>query len=240
MDTSDNDNFISDDNIIRKYKKELYTYINYSDEFGYDTIYYTDASSNHKNSIFSLENIKQNKIEKTGKTIFIKLEGYGDYQISIHKVHKPNNFIGELMNNFFKAHMDNINNYLLGNIHLESVKNGIYFNRNFEHEKIKKQNKQNKLFIPKNFKQMCMLLGLEIRTYTNMDCNYENKIVIKNNLVVDMSYKQINLYKLMFCVIFGDKYSNMINYKIIKDDGNFILTIFEFCDSYYIIDYQTS
>ena len=53
---------------------------------------------------------------------------------------------------------------------------------------------------------MCILLGLEIRTYSNIDC----------------------------------RYSDMINYKIIKDDGNFILTIFEFKNSYYIIDYSTS
>ena len=94
MDTNDNDNFISDDNIIDKYENELYNYINYSVEFGYDKIYYTD-SSNHKNSIFSSENINENlRIEKT---IFIKLAGYGDYQLSIHKVDKPNNFIGELI-----------------------------------------------------------------------------------------------------------------------------------------------
>lgn len=55
----------------------MYNYINYSVEFGYDKIYYTD-SSNHKNSIFSSENINENKIEKT---IFIKLAGYGDLSI---------------------------------------------------------------------------------------------------------------------------------------------------------------
>ena len=236
MDTNDNDNFISDDNIIDKYENELYNYINYSVEFGYDKIYYTD-SSNHKNSIFSLENINENKIEKT---IFIKLAGCGDYQLSIHKVDKPNNFIGELMSKFFEPHMNKINIYLLNNIHLELVKNGIYFNVNFEYEKIKKQKNQNKSFIPKTFEQMCMLLGLEIRTYSNMDCKYENKIVIENNIVLDISYKQINLYKLMFRVIFGHKYSNMVNYKIIKDNGNFILAIFEFHNSYYIIDYSTS
>lgn len=241
MNTSDNDNdnFISDDNIIDEYENELYKYINYSVGFGYDKVYYTDAS-NHKNTIFSLENIKLNKIEKAEKTIFIKLAGYGDYQISIHKVDKPNNFIVELMNNFFEPHMNKINNYLLKNTHLELVKNGICFNINFEYEKIKKQNKQNKSFIPKTFEQMCMLLGLEIRTYSNIDCKYENKIVIENNLVLDISYKQINLYKLMFQFIFGNKYSDMVNYKIIKDDGNFILGIFEFHNSYYIIDYSTS
>jgi hypothetical protein len=239
MDTSDNDNFISDDNIIDEYINELYNYINYSDSFGYDKVYYTDAS-NHNNSIFSLENIKKNKIEKTEKTIFIKLAGYGDYQLSIHKVDKPNNFIGELMNNFFESHINKINQYLLRNIHSELVKNGICFNIKFEYEKIKKQNNQNKSFIPKTFKQMCILLGLEIRTYSNVDCKYENKIVIENNLVLDISYEQINLYKLMFQFIFGYKYFDIINYKIIKDDGNFILAIFEFHDSYYIIYYSTS
>ena len=34
-------------------------------------------------------------------------------------------------------------------------------------------------FIPENFEKMCMLLGLEIRTYNNIDCKYDNKIVIK-------------------------------------------------------------
>ena len=239
MDTNNNDNFISDDNIIDKYENELYNYIDYSVEFGYDKIYYTDAS-NHKNSIFSLENIKENKIEKTEKTIFIKLAGYGDYQILIHKVEKPNNFIGELMSKFFEPLMNKINIYLLNNIHLELVKNGTYFNRNVEYEKIKKQNNQNKSFIPETFEQMCILLGLEIRTYFNMDCKYENKIVIENNIVLDISYEQINLYKLMFRNIFGHKYSDMVNYKIIKNDGNFILAIFEFHNSYYIIDYSTS
>ena len=87
---------------------------------------------------------------------------------------------------------------------------------------------------------MCMLLGLEIRTYNNIDCKYDNKIVIKNNKVLDISYKSINLYKLMFNIIFSHEYSDMVNYKIIKDDGNFILVIFEFIDSYYIIDYSMS
>jgi hypothetical protein len=85
-----------------------------------------------------------------------------------------------------------------------------------------------------------MLLGLEIRTYNNIDCKYDNKIVIKNNKVLDISYKSINLYKLMFNIIFSHEYSDMVNYKIIKDDGNFILVIFEFIDSYYIIDYSMS
>jgi hypothetical protein len=44
----------------------------------------------------------------------------------------------------------------------------------------------------------------------------------------------------MFNIIFSHKYSDMVNYKIIKDDGNFILVIFEFIDSYYIIDYSMS
>ena len=30
----------------------------------------------------------------------------------------------------------------------------------------------------------------------------------------------------------------MVNYKIIKDNGNFTLVIFEFTDSYFIIDYR--
>jgi hypothetical protein len=55
-----------------------------------------------------------------------------------------------------------------------------------------------------------------------------------------MSGKSINLYKLMFDEIFSHKYSDMINYKIIKDDGNFILVIFEFIDSYFIMDYSKS
>lgn len=239
MDPSNNDNFISDDNVIDEYKNELYNYINYSIEFGHTSVYYTDAY-NHKNTIFSLENIKQNKKEKTEKTIFIKLEGYGDYQLSIYKVDKPNNFIGELMNKFFKPHINIINNYLLRNIQSKLLKNGICFDINFEYEKIKKQNNQNKLFIPKTFRQMCILLGLEIRTYSNIDCKYEHKIVIENNLVLDVSYEQINLYKLMFQFIFGHKYVDMINYKIIKDNGNFTLVIFEFHNSYYIIDYMTS
>jgi hypothetical protein len=41
-------------------------------------------------------------------------------------------------------------------------------------------------------------------------------------------------------MIFNYKYLDMINYKIIKDDGNFVLVIFEFINSYYIIDYSTS
>jgi hypothetical protein len=202
-------------------------------------VYYTDASNN-ANNVYRLENIKQNKTEKIEKTLFIKLEGYGDYQISIHKVEKPNNFIGELMCNFFKPHMDQINNYLLEKIHFEFNKNGTYFNRIVEYEKIQKQNHQNKTFKPQNFKQMCILLGLEIRTYINIDCNNVNKILIENNTVFDMSYNPINIYKLMFNIIFHHKYTDIINFKIIKDNGNFILVIFEFIDNYYIIDYSTS
>ena len=114
------------------------------------------------------------------------------------------------------------------------------FNSVFEYEKIQKQNNQNKAFIPENFEKMCMLLELEIRTYNNIDCKYDNKIDIKNNKVLDLSYKSINLYKLMFNIIFSHKYSDMVNYKIIKDNGNSILVIFEFIDSYYIIDYSMS
>ena len=236
METNSDDNSISDDNIIDEYINKLYNYISYSTDIGYNTVYYTD-SSNHKNNIYRLENIKHNQTEKT---LFIKLAGYGDYQISIHKVDKPNNFIRELMGNFFKPHMDRINIYLLRNTLLELDKNGIYFNRIVEYEKINKQNNQNKSFIPKTFEQMCILLGLEIRTYSNIDCKYENKIVITDNIVLDISYKPINLYKLMCNIIFNYKYSDMINYKIIKHDGNFILVIFEFHNSYYIIDYSMS
>ena len=66
---------------------------------------------------------------------------------------------------------------------------------------------------------MCMLLGLEIRTYNDVDCKYDNRIGIKNNKVLDISYKSINLYKLMFNIIFSHKYSDMVNYKIIKDNS---------------------
>jgi len=151
-----------------------------------------------------------------------------------------NNFIEKMLRKFFKVHMDKINSYFLQIKHMELVKNGMCFNSVFEYEKIQKQNNQNKAFIPENFEKMCMLLGLEIRTYNNIDCKYDNKIVIKNNKVFDISYKSINLYKLMFNIIFSHEYSDMVNYKIIKDDGNFILVIFEFIDSYYIIDYSMS
>lgn len=230
------DNFISDDDIMYEYENELYGLIDCINEDSHNPNYYTDTS-NHKNNVYALENIKHNKTEMT---LFVKLAGYGDYQISIYKVCKPNNFIEELFGKFFKVHMNKINGYFLQIKHRELVTNGMCFDRVFEYEKIRKQNNQNKTFIPKNFEQMCMLLGLEIKTYSNIDCKYENKIIIENNLVLDISYKQINLYKLMFQFIFGNKYSDMVNYKIIKDDGNFILSIFEFHDSYYIIDYSTS
>lgn len=230
----DGDNFINDDDIM--YENELYGLIDCINDVGHNPIYYTDAS-NHKNNVYISENIKHNKTEMT---LFVKLSGYGDYQISIYKVCKPNNFIEELLCKFFKVHMDKINSYFLRIKHMESVKSGMCFDIVFEYEKIQKQNNQNKAFIPENFEKMCMLLGLEIRTYNNIDCKYDNKIVIKNNKVLDISYKSINLYKLMFNIIFSHKYSDMVNYKIIKDDGNFILVIFEFIDSYFIIDYSMS
>jgi hypothetical protein len=232
---NDGDNFINDDDIMFEYGKELYGLIYSLNGIGYNPIYYTDAS-NHKNNVYRLENIKHNKTEIT---LFVKLSGYGDYQLSIYKVCKPNNFIEELFSKFFKVHMDKINSYLLQIKHMELVKSGMCFDRVFEYEKIQKQN-QNKAFIPENFEKMCMLLGLEIRTYNDVDCKYDNKIVIKNNKVLDISYKSINLYKLMFNIIFSHKYSDMVNYKIIKDNGNFSLVIFEFIDSYFIIDYSTS
>lgn len=234
---NENDFFIDEDDIICEYKNELYCYMCADlDDLTHNQVYYTDAS-NHKNNVYKLENIKH---KQTEKTFFVKLAGYGDYQISIYKINKPNNFIEELMGKFFKAHMDKINNYLLNIKHAETIKNGICFNRVFEYEKIQKQNNQNKSFVPKTFKQMCKLLGLEIRTYHNSTCNYDSKIFMKNDMVLDTSYKSINLYKLMFNVIFNHKYFDMINYKIIEDDGNFILAIFEFADSYYIIDYSMS
>jgi hypothetical protein len=237
MEINNSDIFIDDDNIMYEYENELYNYIcNDQNNIDYNKIYYTDAS-NHKNNVYNLENIKLNETEKT---LFIKLAGYGDYQISIYKVNKPNNFIEELMSKFFKIQMDKINSYLFRIKHLELVKNGICFDRAFEYEKIQKQSNQNKSFIPENFEQMCILLGLEIRSYSNIDCKYSNKVVIKNNIVLDISYTPINLYKLMVNAIFNHKYSDMINYKIIKDNGNFVLVIFEFTDSYYIIDYSMS
>ena len=105
---------------------------------------------------------------------------------------------------------------------------------------IKKDNWITEHKVTENFEKMCMLLELKIRTYNNIDCKYDNKIDIKNNKVLDLSYKSINLYKLMFNIIFSHKYSDMVNYKIIKDNGNSILVIFEFIDSYYIIDYSMS
>lgn len=229
-------NFITDDN-AHEYEQELYNYMcSDTDDIEYNQVYYTDAT-NYKNNIYSLENIRRNQVEET---IFIKLAGHGDYQISIYKVKKPNNFIGELMGKFFKAHENKINNYLLRIIHLESVRNGIYFDRIYEYEKIKKQNNQNKSFIPQRFEQMCILLGLEIRTYSNARCKYEDKIVIVNNIVSNIFYEPINLYKFIHGIIFNHGYSDMINYKIIKDDGNFILAIFEFKNCYYIMDYSTS
>jgi len=239
MNIIDDNIFISDDDILNGYSDKLYDYITYTDGLGYDVVYYTDAS-NHKNNIFNLENIKQDKTEKTEKTIFIKLAGFGDYQLSIHKVNKENLFISSLMNKFYEPHMSNINKYFLNNTCLEFAKNGIHFDRIFEYEKIKKLNNQNKSFTPQTFEQMCILLGLEIRIYSNIKCNYEDKLVIENNSVLDTSYKQINLYKFIFYNIFCHKYSDMINYKIIKDDGNFMVVIFEFYDSYFIIDYSTS
>jgi hypothetical protein len=228
---NDVDNFINDDDIMFKYQNELYSLINCVN--GYNLIYYTDAS-NHKNNVYKLENIKHNKTETT---LFVKLSGYGDYYLSIYKVYKPNNFIEELFCKFFKVHMEKINSYLLQIKHTELVKNGMRFDRVFEYEKIQKQNKS---FIPENFEKMCIMLGLEIKTYSDIDCKYDNKVIIKNNKVLDISYKSINLYKLMFNVIFSHKYSDMVNYKIIKNNGNFVLVIFEFIDSYFIIDYSGS
>jgi len=240
---SDDDNFIISDDDTLNYEDELYNYINYNLISGYDTVYYTDAA-NKKNIIFYVkietEKIETEKIEtekiETENTIFIKLEGRGNYNISIYRVDKVNNFIGDLMNKFFKPHMDKINNYLLSCINIETIKDGIYFNKMLEHKKITKQNNQ-KSFMPSTFEQMCILLGLEIRTYSNIEC--KNKIITENNLV-NTSHKMINLYKLVFRNIFGNKYSHMVNYKIIKDSENIILVIFEFQDSYYILHYIIS
>jgi hypothetical protein len=62
------------------------------------------------------------------------------------------------MNNFFKKHLDLINGYLLKNNHLEL-------------KKIKK-----KIFVPQSFKEMCILLQLEI-IYTDLNCDKKIKYV---------------------------------------------------------------
>jgi hypothetical protein len=218
MNTSNYNDIISDNNIIDKYENKLYKYM-YNDkcDLKYNKIYYT-SSDNYENNIHSLENTNQNKKEKT---LFIKLEGYGDYQISIYKVNKPNNFISKLMNKIFKKQLELESE-------LELKKNKIYFNNVNEYKKIKNQNK---LYVLQNFEKMCTLLKLDIQIYTDINCDKKNKTCLN---------KSIDIYELMFEIIFNYKYSDMINYKIIKDDGNFILVIFEFKKSYYIIDYSTS
>ena len=124
MEINNSDIFIDDDNIMYEYENELYSYMCKDlDDVSYNQVYYTDAS-NHKNNVHRLENIKHNKTEIK---LFVKLAGYGDYQISIYKVCKPNNFIEVLMCKFFKIHMDKINSYLLNIKHMELVKNGICF-----------------------------------------------------------------------------------------------------------------
>lgn len=70
MDINNYDNFISDDDIMYEYENELYCHMyKDSNDFCYNQVYYTDAS-NHKNNIFSLENIKQNQ---TGKNTFYQI-----------------------------------------------------------------------------------------------------------------------------------------------------------------------
>jgi hypothetical protein len=68
--------------------------------------------------------------------------------------------------------------YIITNLFYTFLKSGMCVDSVFEYEKIQKHNNQNKAFIPENFEKMCMLLGLEIRTYNNIDCKYDNKIVI--------------------------------------------------------------
>jgi len=200
MNTNNNDIIIGD--ILYEYKKNLKKIF-----VDCEKVYYTDTY-NYKNNFFSLENIKLNKNEKTYKTIFIKLVGYGDYELSIYKINKPNIYITDLM-------------------------------KKIESKQIIKQYNQNKSFIPQTFEKMCELLNIGIEAYLDNECSKEQKIVIENNFVFDISYEKINLYKLTFRNIFCHKYLDIVNYKIIGD-GNFSLGVFEFIDSYYIIDYQTS
>jgi hypothetical protein len=184
-----------------------------------------------------LENIRQNKNEKLKKTIFIKLTGrYGDSSISIYKIDKPNVLIQEIMSKFFIAHINNIINYLIDYKYHAACINGIPFGTNTEYKKLQLQSKTIKFLFPKNFEEMCKLIGLDIIVYSDINCIFNNIIQdIKDNIVFDMLYQKINLYKFIFNKIFNNKYSDMINYKIIENDGNFILTIFEFLNSYYVI-----
>jgi hypothetical protein len=177
---------------------------------------------------------------KEEKTIFIKLIGYGDYDLTIYKVNKENDFISSLMNHFYKDHMIEVNWQVVRNTRLEFIKNNMHFDANLEYEKIKKNN-QHKSFKPQTFKQMCSMLRLRLEIYPDIECNNECSSLFMENdsgLVLDISYKQINLYKFIFNKIFCHKYSDMINYKIIHDDGNCRTIIFEFYDSYFIIDYR--
>lgn len=55
----------------------------------------------------------------------------------------------------------------------------------------------------KFFKEMCILLQLEIKIYTDLNCNKKNKICLNTS---------IDIYELMFEMIFNYKYLDMINY----------------------------
>lgn len=240
MDTDENNRceFISELE-SELYGHKLYKYLCHDkDDKRFNLIYHTDANTG-KNDVYCLDKVKQNGVENT---LYIKLKGYGDYQISIYKINKSNKFIETLMKKCYHAHINAINSYLCEIKRREFYENNIYFDRVVEYEKIKSKINENKCFVPKNFEQMCLLLNMEIKAFLDIDCEFENtfEINIKNNTVFDVSNNSMNINKLLFNSIFKHKYSDMINFKIIEDDGNFTKAIIEFEDNYFVLDYDTS
>jgi hypothetical protein len=189
----DTNNIIMSDDKTNEYVNELCEnhVFNCLTDAKYNKVYYTDAL-NYENNIYSLNNIELNE------NIFIKLSGYGDYQISIYNVKKPNC----------------------------SCLNRI------------SENNQNMSFIPKTFEQMCNKLKLVARIYSKRDC--ENEIIIMNNTFHDIYNEPINIYEYMCKKIFNYEYSDLMNYKIIQNDGNSMIVVFEFLNNFYIIEYDTS
>lgn len=183
-----------------------------------NSIYYSSANEIEKQTIYD---ICVN--EMYNENFYIKLNSWGDFQISIYKIAKPNNIIELFMDNEEE----------LTNQNIEII---IHPNRKINNNEIKKL----------NFKLFCETFGKPViftkeQTYYDNDkFSYLYKNIWYTTPLKDNNFKDIKPYKIIFGKIFDKSYDDVLRHKCAHYDGNFITQIIEFNDVYYLIDMNSS
>lgn len=153
---------------------------------------------------------------------YIKLDSWGDFEISIYKITKPNNII--------KMLMDDQIDFIKLNIYVEICENN----------KIDNNKKNLKLFCKTFGKPIIFTKEYLIYDEDEYKCKYLYKNDWYKTPLKDKNFENIKPYKIIFYKIFNKFYNDNLRHKCVYYDGNFIVQIIEFEDEYYVIDMNTS